>query len=234
MNQYFLHFTTQTQLFLDRSSTDDNIINYVKFAFPKVSIGIKNWFEKDSDSLKHYGLDLICELSATSQEDAINLAIPHVEFILSLLSFYHLRYCPPATIFNITEIKAYEETALSWYYSYPSYPQIPQNEDQPINMEVIVDLCDKLFSHPKNHLILSGINWLRVGFNEKNPQIKFLELWNGLESIKKLLNEKVFQENSEDIWSGVKHIFEKQYPGFQFEIQNNIKEELINEGFAQP
>jgi len=165
-----------------------------------------NDYVKRIDNINlHTGLNIIADIRADSEEEALEISKNHAEALLNIISFSSLTYCDPATLVSIINIVDDKEGFPLSYYVYPLKEQeiiSSINKIDESTFRTIFEAYDRSSYQPRT---LRALTWLRKGIGEDNFVDQFTSYWIGLEVIKHILSPE--KTNTEAEWQKVGEIF---------------------------
>lgn len=163
------------------------------------------------------GLNMIIELQANSEQEAISVSQNHCEMLINLVAYTTLTFCDSGKIISVIKFDENKLPQLRCYF------YSIEEQDVFIGSPVLIDgdEFERVYeTYNKNQYqkrLMRTLSWLRKGINEEHPIDEFSSYWIGLEVIDNLLREHLkLQIECPEQWDGVKYIYENMlnYPNF--------------------
>ncbi len=231
MSKYYIKrfYRTSISLSKDRKEQQEKLGTW-KFKYPadNVSVAAKDSIERVDDLSFHYGLDVIVEVEAKNDEEAISISMAYSEVTINMMTFTSLAICHPPKLIN--SIKFEYELNKSQFREniYPLDLSEMIIELSPLDKEKFNQVyeaynrCEPQFKER----VIRATSWLRKGMAERHTMDKFISFWIGIEAVKNILRKKLKKTNDE--WKGVKNVFSKRLEGINFEKIKDARQCLFH------
>jgi len=186
MKKYYIHrfYKTPISLSQNRETQQKEDLSSWSFNFPKEKVSICIGDElKEIDGKKiHFGLTIIAEVFADSEEDAISMSMMYSEAIMNMFVFSTLSVSSAPKVISII---CFEKSDCSFKNNaYAFNPTEAIIKIVPIEFEKFDQIykgCNRIVNSERT---MRAMSWLRKGINEKNSIDKFISFWVGLEVLK--------------------------------------------------
>lgn len=242
MKTHFLHFRAKSGASIhDRKQHQKNPIGLWGFQFGKNNIYIKDYLFEENGVFLFGGLDIFVKFDAKDFESAKMGAKNIIESLLMLLSFTSLSYIDRAVIKSIFLLEKNNKGVYP--VNFIDFNLEPQEQKSLTkidtdNFNIVWKAFDK---YSRKDRLLRSISWLRKGFDSKNID-QFICFVTGLEVLKKLLEEKlleeepakqnfwtkIFSKKKYPSWSGVQKVFEDYLQSNQFKKVKTKRNQILH------
>lgn len=237
MNRYSIRYHSSTRVALARRAEQQIpppptwTFNYPNIPKYELTIALSDHVKRIDNINLHTGLNIIADIRADSEEEAIKISKNYAETLLNIISFSTLTYCDSATLVSIINIVDDKEGFPLSYYVYPFKEQEIVSSinkiDEP-TFRAIFEAYDKSSYQSRT---LRALAWLRKGIGEENPVDQFICYWTGWEVIMGILRRNLKNKiKNPGKWDGIKVILTDNLSFQNFDAIKNARRRLFHGG----
>ncbi len=223
MARFFLQYHFQTlAVMANKKQLKSRQLPAWKFNLSDGSMRLRDLI-KNVDGINMYnGLDMIIEVNADSEEEAVTLSKNHCETVLNLITLCTVTFCHPGRLINTIRFGQKNLPTLR-YYVYPFDQKENYGSPVLIDESTFAKIHEAYYGQrdiESQRRLMRALTWLRKGINEEDTVDEFTSYWIGLEVLRCRLRRWLKKSGSKKDpgeWDGLKHVFEKElnYPDFE-------------------
>lgn len=237
MNKYSIRYHSRTQAALARRAKQQILplptwtFNYPNIPKYELTIALSDQVKRIDNINLHTGLNIIADIKADSEEEAIKTSKNYVETLLNLISFSTLTYCDSAILVSVINIMDDKESLPLSFYVYPFKEQEIVSSINKID-EPTFSAIFKAYGKSSNQArTMRALTWLRKGIGEENLVDQFICYWTGWEVIMGILRRNLrHQIKNPRKWEGIKAILTDNLSFQNLDAIKNARRRLFHGG----
>ena len=234
MNRFIIQYYFRTPATLIRKEDRQNRhLPTWKFTYTDIEIALNDSIANIGGCDLPVGLNMIIDLQANSEQEAIEKSMNLCEMNANLLAFSTFAFCESGRITNI--IRFNENKLPEFKYSIYEFGE----KDLLFGSSILIDedIFTKIYEAynkcQHQQRVMRALSWFRKGIEEEQSTDEFTSYWIGLEVIKCVLRRNLkTQVKSPSEWDGVKNIYESVLGYSSFIKVNELRNELLH-GFRE-
>lgn len=231
MKKYYIHrfYKTPISLSQNRETQQKEAVSSWSFNFPneKVSVCVGDELREINGKKIHFGLMIIAEVFANSEDDAVSISMMYSEAIMNMFVFSTLSVSSAPRVISIICFEKLESGFKNNVYAFN--PTEAVIKIVPIEFEKFDQIykgCNRIINSER---AMRAMSWLRKGINEKNSIDKFVSFWVGLEVVKGIFPKiNGIEEKKRNVFKKIRVYLSEIICGKYADVRKNEWEDIEN------